>query len=660
VERFSRLIVLASVLIAGGAHAFFAGQFVPALPWVAGSAFAVSFGLARVALPLGLAPALLLAYAAPAVLMVGFGTPEYHQLLVWMALLGGPIVAASDWSRWHVPASWKAPVAGWALVVAVTWPVIALREVDFSLVAARTLDTPNAMLGGPPPATAAWIVSAALGQLLGILWLDLLWARFGADRLRRAERVVLVPLIISIAAAAIAGIYQKNVDINWLNVGDWPSLDRAGGLMLDANSFGTAAAIWAPGAIALAWRLGRPLWMGAAFSALLLGGVWAAGSRTALLTALFGIVAVCVALGHRARAWQARLAPVVLLLAFAAFVLFAAVGSADRSNPIARLLDQLPRAETGGVVTIARTLWDRDCYGAAAMRAIEEHGWTGLGVGAFNQLSSDYCYLATGGLVPPDNAQNWWRHQVAELGLIGAAPSIVFSLVLLYALWRGQASGDHRDAATVVRGVLIGLGVASLLGVATQHPALFLTFTTLLYWFGALLDAPVPVTDARRVAPAMWVAVVAIAIVAAAGQWMSATGDLRVPLRALRWGFPYAYGFSAAEPDAALGPVRWTTHRAVGVVRAEHAYFAITASTPHASATNPVRVRLWRGIERVIDVESRNSEPLTWLVRVPDGQRFLMIESDVTPVAADGRGLKMAGRWLREIPPGTPPESVIP
>jgi hypothetical protein len=95
------------------------------------------------------------------------------------------------------------------------------------------------------------------------------------------------------------------------------------------------------------------------------------------------------------------------------------------------------------------------------------------------------------------------------------------------------------------------------------------------------------------------------------------------------------------------------------VVRAEHAYFAITASTPHAGATNPVRVRLWRGTERIVDVESRSAEPLTWLVRVPDGQRFLMIETEVTPVAADGRGLKMAGRWLREIPPGMTP-SVIP
>jgi hypothetical protein len=37
-----------------------------------------------------------------------------------------------------------------------------------------------------------------------------------------------------------------------------------------------------------------------------------------------------------------------------------------------------------------------------------------------------------------------------------------------------------------------------------------------------------------------------------------------------------------------------------------------------------------------------------------------MIEAEMTPVASNGRGLKMSGRWLREIPAGTAPQSVIP
>ena len=125
---------------------------------------------------------------------------------MWLALLAGPLVAASDWSRWHTPHAGLIALAAWAFVMALTWPIIARREIDFSLVAARTLDTPNGLLAPPPPTSAAAVVLAALGQLLGLLWLDLLWARFGADRLRHAERLVFLPLVVSIALACAAGL----------------------------------------------------------------------------------------------------------------------------------------------------------------------------------------------------------------------------------------------------------------------------------------------------------------------------------------------------------------------------------------------------------------------------------------------------------------------
>jgi hypothetical protein len=660
VERLTRLIVLASTLAAGAAYAVLVAPVGPGIPWAAAAAFIVTFALARVALPLGLTPALLFAYLSPAVLMVAFRTAEYHHILIWLAALAGPVVAGSDWSRWHVPPAWKAPLAAWALVVACTWPVIAGREVDFSPIAYATLDTPNALQGGPPALTAAWIVSVALGQLLGILWLDLLWARFGAERLRRAERVVLVPLVISIAISSAAGLYQRYADIDWLNVGDWPSLNRASGLMLDANSFGTAAGMLAPAVIALAWRLGRPLWMAVPIALLLMGGMWSSGSRTALLTSVAGFIAVAIALGARARAWQARLAPVALLLGAAVLVLVAALQSDDRSNPLTRLLETLPSAEDGGLPRLAEDLWSRNGYGLAAARAIGEHPWTGIGIGAFNMLSSDYAYLATGAVIPADNAQNWWRHQVAELGFAGAAPSLLFSFVVVLLLWKGTASGDHAPAATVVRGVLVGVGLASLLGVATQHPALWLTFVTLLYWLGALSDstpAPAPPAWTQR---ATWAAAILLALGVAAGQARSAMDDLRVPIRAVHLGFPYGYGFSAPATDPEFGEVRWTAQHAVAVLQAQHAYFQLTAWAPHEDlAANPVRVRLWRGTTPAADLDVRSAEPVTRLLSVPAGQRYLMIETDVSRLAANGRGLKIAGRWLREVPVNTPPELVI-
>jgi O-antigen ligase len=661
VERWTRIAVGVSALCCGATLAWLVAPVSPLVPWATAGAFVASFALARISLPLGLAPGLVLTYVAPAMLMVALRSPDYHHVVIWLATLAGPLAAASDWPRWHLPPAWRLPLVAWALVLAATWPIIVGREIDFSVVAARTFDTPNALQGGPPPLTAAWVASVALGQLVGILWLDLLWGRFGHERLRRAERVVLVPLLVSAVLTSAAGLYQRYVDINWLNVGDWPSLSRAGGLMLDANSFGTAAAIWAAAAIALAWRLRRPFVAGAAVTAVLLGGMWSSGSRTALLTAIVGLLAVAVAVAVRARAWQARLAPVALLLAAGVLVLVGAVQSGDRSNPLTRFLDNIPRADDGGVARLLQDMWARDGYGPAAAQAISEHPWTGIGVGAFNPLSTDYSYLATGALVPADNAQNWWRHQVVELGLAGAAPSLVFSLIVLLLVWKGVVATDNVAPATVLRGVLVGVGLVSLVGVATQHPALFLTFVTLLYWLGALAEPTPAIAPPPAAQRAAWWAIVILAIAVAAGQAWSATADLRVPMRATRVGFPYGYGFSAPSPDPALGEVRWTGGHAVGVIPAQHAYFQVTASPPHEDiAVNPVRVRLWRGATLAADVELSGTDGVTRLLRVPEGHRHLMIETDVSRVRGDGWGLKLAGRWVRQVPPDFPPDQVIP
>ncbi len=643
------------MLAAGGAHAFLASLTAPALPWAAGAAFVLSFALARLSLPLALMPALLLTYISPAVMMVVFGaTPGSHDVLVWLALMAGPIVATSDWSRWHSPPAWTPWIAAWGLVIALTWPIVAGREIDFSLVAARTFDTPNGIGAGPPPLSAASVINTALGQLVGILWLDLLWARFGSSRLGRAERWVFVPLVISIAISSIAGLYQRLVDINWLGVQVFATDSRASGLMLDANSFGMAAAIWGPLTLALTWRLGRASWLGLAPSGLLLAGAWTSGSRTAFLTAAVGLCALFVASMRRLRTRQMRIVQLAVLLIAASAVLFVVLRSPDRNNPIARFLGMRPTPETGGLPGFAKELWDRDGYGIASMHAIADHPWTGVGVGAFNQLSTDFAYLTTGVALASDNAQNWWRQQVAELGVLGAAPGIVLSLMIVGLIWRGVAPPDRRDAAIVVRTVLVVIGIVSLLAVPTQHPALWLTFVTLVYWMGALVDLPSTAPRPAWRDRAVWAGVLIVPIVVAAGQLRSARDELRVPMRAVRVGFPYAYGFTAPDNDS----VPWTGRHAVAVLRAEHAYFALTATPPKLDT--PVRLRLWRGHELIADHELSGGEPVTRIIGLPAGQKFLMVESDVSALSPDGRGLKMVGQWLREVPPDAHPDTIVP
>ena len=654
--RLTKAVVLGSTLLALATHAWLVSSQHPWLWWIVVGTFVASLAISRASLPLGLAVPLVLTYTAPAAFLLLAGTADYSAIVVWLALLAGPIFAGSDWHRWHTPARWTIAMVAWAMILALTWPVIALREIDFSLIAATTLNTPNGLLAPSPPITAAGVVLSALGQLLGLLWLDFLWARFGSDHSSRAERHVLRPLVVSIALACSVALWQKTMNLEWLSVEPWPRLGRAAGAMLDANSFGTAAAIWTPLALALTWRPQRPAIIGVALMALVAAGMWTSGSRTALLVATIGVIAILAALFRRSRSWQTRYAPLALLLAAATLVVVVSIrGAADQASPLARLVDTIPSPEDGGVAQLVRSLWERNGYGIAAARAVAEHPGAGVGVGAFPILAPEYFHLETGGLIPGDNAQNWWRHQIAELGFIGALPAIAMSMGILAMIVGGRPDAANRAVVTLLRGTLVGVGLASLVGVGTQHPALFVTFVTLVFWLGVLLGAP-----AREDPPrAAWWSVTIIAVAVATGQAISAFGDLRVPHRAVTHGFTYGYGFSEPQPDAALGQLRVTRRHAVGVITAEHAYFHVTLIAPHATPDVPVAVKLWRGRELIVDQRVSGPERIVRFVAVPPGAKWLMLEVDVSPTAADGAGVTLAGTWMREVPPGTHPALVV-
>ena len=663
-ERLAKTLVLTSAVLALCAHVALTTREHEWLWWVTAVAFGSSVALAWASLRLSLVAPLVLAYTAPAALMLLADTTDYSLIVIWLALLVGPVVVGSDWQRWRTPARWTIALAAWALILALSWPVIALREIDFSLIAARTLNTPNGVLAPPPPFSAALVILAALGQLVGLLWLDMLWARFGGARARDAERWVFAPLMVSIMLACGVALWQKSVDITWLSVEPWPRLQRAAGTMLDANSFGTAAAVWAPLGLALAWRRGWPTMLGLGVTTLALGGMWTTASRTAFLVAAIGVVGIAAALvqfSRRARAAQAgspvsRYAIAFLVMAAGAgIVVTLSVRGETQASPLARLIETIPSESEGGLRAVGRDLWERDGYGTAVVRAVTDHPWTGLGVGAFPLLAPDYFRLETGGFIPSDNAQNWWRHQVAELGVIGALPAMIVSMGIFLMLVVGKAAGEARAAVMLLRGAIAGVGLASLVGMGTQHPALFLTFVTMVFWTGALLDAPAP---GDRPGGAWW-GVILLAIVVAAGQAYSAVNDLRVPHRAERHGFTYGYGFSDPEQDPKLGEVRRAATHAVGVIPAEHAYFHVVLIAPHATTDEPVRVKLWRRGELIVDQRVSGPEPIERYLAVAPGTRQLMVELDVSRAAEDGTALQVASQWLRELPEGTNPGLVV-
>ena len=109
---------------------------------------------------------------------------------------------------------------------------------------------------------------------------------------------------------------------------------------------------------------------------------------------------------------------------------------------------------------------------------------TGVGVGSYHWLAPDYSRVAFNQELPFDNAQNWWRHQLAELGMLGALPVLAWSIIIAWQTLRGarRARGDH---VATVRGLLLGLGLASLLGMPTQDPAVLTAFFLLVAMLAA-------------------------------------------------------------------------------------------------------------------------------------------------------------------------------
>ena len=196
------------------------------------------------------------------------------------------------------------------------------------------------------------------------------------------------------------------------------------------------------------------------------------------------------------------------------------------------------------------SLWDRDAYGSASTRAIRDTPLFGVGVGAFTLLSMDYVRAAGGPEVPFDNAQNWFRHQLAELGVVGCAGWILWIVLFAGTLIRGRAEAGNAMPAASLKGALLGLTAASMLGVPSLSPAITLTFWTFAFWYLRLLvDREEQESKTCRLFErrgAGWVFVTAVVVAYAAGH------GLRREERSSA--FPDAHSVSAGiTPTASTG-----------------------------------------------------------------------------------------------------------
>ena len=643
VDRISKLAILGWAILAVLVECYYiSGSWYRALV-VGPLVFAVGAVAASIDRR-AVAPVAAAAYLFPIVIFQFAGRYHVHFSVVWLAGVLGVITPDALRTGWHLPQRWRVPLVCWTAGVLATAPIIALRTVDFQpeLLFRGRLETEA--LGGLPLLTITWTVHVALLLAIGVLWFDWLCAR---DE-RFFRRFVAMPLASSAAVLGVVACYQLFVDVGYLNPTVYAALGRASGTVLDGNVAGAIAACWIGGWALLTAR-GPRGWRapGIALIVLLWLAVWATGSRTAFGAALITSVVTAAGflrtrLSMRAVTSGAALALLVAVIAYSGL-------SLNRNHivgPLARIQAMVPDASAGGLRKAAVELWNRNDYGLASTRMIEMYPAFGVGVGAFHEMASEFADRP----LPPDNAQNWFRHQLAELGIVGSLGWMVF--VGSFGWWVLRRHEGEQLPASPLRGAILGLAIVSLLGMPGQDPAMAFTFWTFSAWY--LLASGRP-ADRPPIARATWMAAAAVVVVFVAGTAWFATGRLRMPVRIQHLGGDYLYGFSWAEPDGEGGFYRWARQRATAVVPAPTRSLELTIRVNHLDlAEHPTHAKAWVDGKLVFDgTLTAGADTIKKAVFLPAGEERALIETwadhAVTAPGGDGRELALMVRW-RFIP----------
>jgi hypothetical protein len=641
----ARFVVVVSALAAPLAHAaVLAGDGRSPWPTVCGLVLGVlvwkrqALGVAGL---LGLGPV----WQVLAGELAGDAGP--HLIMPWLAALAATL-ARHPASGWQTTGAWRLGLAAWALAVALAWPVAVARELDFTT-AALGAATANGAFSPSTNLTIALIVLAAEAQLVALLLFD--WCR-GARLVDR--RRVWLALTPGVAAACGVSLWQSAANPAFISREPWITLDRAAGTFYDANAMGALAALLGP---VLAWRLappagvGRALWQGG-WLALSLAGVMASGSRTALagwsVATLAMVIASRRAFGRRQLA-AAGLAAVVAVVTGAIVLQRGSPEAASHGNALSRLAQTIRGAAAeGGLTGLKRVLWERNGYGPISMAVIAEHPWFGVGPGAFAIVAPDYAQELTGVLLPPDNAQNWWRHQWAELGLLGAAGAFGCSLLAGWAVigsWRRST-----NPRVIARSApLMALGFMSFVGPPTLHPILQVLIA-LVVAHGVVQTrgrAAAVASLPPRVDSSGWL-IWATALTCAAGLAIRGWTDFRPPYRAARFHFAYSYGLSPPM-QTPLGDGVWAGRHAVGVFPPSGGTFVVRVTLPHDDlAVAPVRVDVGDGYRVVCGFEAREPIPLECRVPMPD-QAWAIVRLDIsrdsTAAGGTGQAALVTGRF---------------
>jgi hypothetical protein len=154
-------------------------------------------------------------------------------------------------------------------------------------------------------------------------------------------------------------------------------------------------------------------------------------------------------------------------------------------------------------------MWNRNQYGLVATAMAKDNPLFGVGVCTYQTIAFDYVPDSP---LPPDNAQNWLRHEFVEFGAIGSVGWILW--YGLFAIFVLRVKRDDAPATWISRGMLVAFGALSMFGMPGQAIAVVITFWTIAFWYASLTGTVRGVGSLPRLT---WATVFAIAIIAGAG-----------------------------------------------------------------------------------------------------------------------------------------------
>ena len=622
-DRLTKIVVLAWICAAIALQIWVQTPRWPSLPTIGALVAAVALA-AGFFNPLLIAPVLAISYIFPVLVRTLHGGTAYApNEIVWIIAFVGVLLPTAARTPWHIPVQWRGSLVAAALVVVVTSPIVVLREIDLNPGLLRDLHAWSFGGGTWPSLIVTWSLYSSLTLVVGLVWFDWLFSR----RDLNFERHVIVPLAVSASLLTAVLIYQLFFDLSFLNDTVFGVIGRAGGTMYDANLSGTLAALWVGGMALLTWHAKKyrmPLVTVGVLATWL--GVWASGSRTAFMAATIVTIAIGIAVVVENGVASAKKlsVPLAVVGVLGVFVVFVAAANPRIVGPVGRVWATLPSPSLASVKEFAAEMWNRNRYGAAATAMAKDNPLFGIGVGTYQTIAFDY---APDSPLPPDNAQNWLRHEFVEFGAIGSLGWMLW--FVLFAIFVLRAKRSDAPGTWITRGMLVAFGAISMFGMPGQAVVVAMTFWTIAFWYASLTGT---VRGGGVLPRWMWATVLAVTIIAGAGTATMATTKLRVPERARASTWPYSYGFTAPQTVDGDDGYRRTRSHALTVLDAPSGWLSVSVR-PDVKAANgqPIDVRVWADGDTVLKAQLLNNSPLTAIVRLPTGAKRVLLESAARP-----------------------------